>query len=91
MTDETRQILLASALSGMMVGALAEAIGEMAKELRRYAGGDFDKRLEYLERQAVRSVENAPIDRFSESEQLTLIEQTRAVIVAKFKDIRDAT
>jgi hypothetical protein len=79
------------AFGGMMTGALAEAIGEMAKELRRYAGSDFDKCLDDLEKRAVRSVENAAIDGLPEADQLRLVEQTRSVIAAKFRDIRNGT
>ncbi|MCF8477914.1 MAG: hypothetical protein K9G60_12870 [Pseudolabrys sp.] len=83
--------LLTVAYSGMMIGAFAESIGEMAKELRRYAGGGFDKCLDDLERRATRSIENAAIDGFSENDQLFLVEQARAAISAKFRDIRSGT
>lgn len=74
--------------AGMMQGALIEAFGEMAKELRRYAGSDFDKTLDALETRAIRSVENAPIDGIAERDQLLLIEQARAMIAAVFSDAR---
>jgi hypothetical protein len=80
--------LLVSACSGMMVGALAEAFNEMAKEFRAYSGSDFDERLNVLEAKAIRSVENAPIDGIPEANQLFLIEQTRKAIVAHFKTAR---
>jgi hypothetical protein len=79
---------LAAALAGMLTGALTEAFGEMAKELRRYAGSDFDERLNVLEAKAIRSIENAPIDGVPEDTQLFLIEQTRGVIAAVFADAR---
>lgn len=83
--------ILPIALAGMSLGALTQAFGEMAKELRRYAGSDFNKCLDNLERQAIRSVENAAIDSVPENDQLFLIEQTRAFIAAKFGDIRNDT
>ena len=49
-----REVFLATALAGTITGALAEAFGEMAKELRTYAGGDFHKRLDVLEAKAIR-------------------------------------
>lgn len=82
---------LAVALAGSITGALAEAIGEMGKELRRYAGSDFDKCLDALEAKAIRSVKNAPLDGVAEKDQLFIIEQTRNIVAAKFKDIRDGT
>ena len=80
--------LLLSAYSGMMIGAFAEAFQEMAKELRTYAGSDFDERLNVLEAKAIRSVENAAIDGIPELDQLVLIEQTRKAIAAIFKSAR---
>ena len=88
MTGQSREEMLAVALNGMMIGALGEAIGEMAKELRRYAGSNFNKSLDSLEAKAIRSIENAAIDIFPESDQLRLIEQTRKIIAAKYRDIR---
>lgn len=64
---------------------MVEAFGEMAKELRRYAGSSFDKCLDDLERRAIRSIENAAIDGITESDQLFLVEKTRGVIAAKFR------
>lgn len=89
--DDAKQLLLASALMGMVNGAIAEAFNEMAKELRRYAGRNFDKCLDGLETKAIRSVENAPIDGIPEHDQLILVERTRAVIAANFRDIRSGT
>ncbi len=89
MPDETRQVLLATALTGMITGALIEAFNEISKELRRYAGGDFDKRLDALEIRAIRSVENAALDGISEHEQLFLVEHTRKMIAGVFRGARD--
>jgi hypothetical protein len=89
MTELDPQSRLAILLQGMMFGALAEAFQEMAKDLRRYAGRDFDKALNALEKRAVRSVDNAAIDGIPEHEQLFLIEKTRAIIAAAFKDARE--
>jgi hypothetical protein len=86
-----RDSMLTAAIGGMITGALAEAIGEMAKELRRYAGGNFDKCLDDLEARAIRSIENAAIDGISEDDQLFLIENTRGFVAAKFADIRSDT
>lgn len=83
-----RQTAMVAALSGAINGALMEAFGEMAKELRTYAGRDFDKQLDVLEARSIRSVENAPFDGFPEGDQLLLVEQTRAVIVALFREAR---
>jgi hypothetical protein len=79
---------LISAYSGTMIGAFAEAFNEMAKELRAYAGSDFDERLNILEAKAIRSIENAPIDGIPEADQLFLIEHTRSAIAAIFKTAR---
>lgn len=86
--DADHANFLTIGFAGMMTGAFAEALGEMAKELRRYAGCGFDKCLDDLERRALRSVENAAIDGISENDQLFLIEKTRGAVAATFKDIR---
>ena len=88
MSEDAKNVAFVTMLSGALIGALTEALGEMAKELGRYAGSDFDKRLDALEAKAIRSIENAPFDGISEQEQLRLIEQTRAMIRAVYKDIR---
>jgi hypothetical protein len=72
----------------MITGALIEAFGEIAKELRAYAGSDFHKCLDVLESRIVRSIENAPIDGVPERDQLRLVEDTRRVVSAVFKDAR---
>ena len=79
---------LISVYSGMMIGALSEAFNEMTKELRAYAGSDFNERLDILEAKAIKSIENAPIDGIAESDQLSLIEHTRSTITAIFKTAR---
>lgn len=79
---------LIPAYSGMLIGAMAEAFDEMAKELRVYAGSDFDKRLDVLESKAIRSVENAPLDGIPEENQLLLIEYTRSAVRAIFSSAR---
>lgn len=79
---------LISAYSGMMIGVLAESFNEMAKELRAYAGSDFNERLNILESKAITSIKNAPIDGILESDQLLLIEHTRNAIAAIFKTAR---
>ena len=91
MPNEARQVMLAQALTAMISGALAEALGEMASELRRYAGNNFDGLLDELENKAVSSIKNAAIDTFFEEEQLFLVEKTRAIVSAKFADIRSGT
>jgi hypothetical protein len=82
---------LVEAYSGMLIGSLAEAFNEMAKEFRVYAGSDFNDRLDALETKAIRSVENAPIDVIPERDQLFLIEQTRNAIRAIFKGAREGS
>jgi hypothetical protein len=86
--DDDRKMFMESAFAGMTTGAMIEAFNEMAKELRRYAGGDFDKCLNALEAKAVRSIENAAIDGIAENDQLMLVEKTREVIMAVFGGAR---
>lgn len=85
-----RATYITVAVAGMITGSLMETVGEMAKELRRYAGGDFDKCLNNLESMAIRSIENAAIDGFPEGDQLFFVERTRALVAAVFKDARSS-
>lgn len=87
MTDDQKKAdELVVLLSGMVIGSLTEAFYELAKELRRYAGGDFDKRLQAVKAKATRSVENAALDSLAEPEQLILVEQTRTILSAMFAE-----
>jgi hypothetical protein len=83
-----REAYLVAVFSGMVMGALAEAFGEMAKELRRYPGDDFNERLDALEAAAIRATENAAINGIPESHQVFLIEKTRETVAAIFSDAR---
>ena len=90
MTDaEKIKARLITAYAGMMISVMNEAFGEMAKELRRYAGSDFKKRLDEFEAKAIRNVKNAPLDTLPENEQLMLVEHTRNAISAIFKFARE--
>ena len=88
MTNSLSPQALVEAYAGMIIGAMAETYAETIKELRRYAGSDFDKRFAALEANAIRSVENAPLDGLSETDQLFIVEHARAAVRAIFKNAK---
>jgi hypothetical protein len=88
MTMSEKDVRLFAGFAGMMIGAFAETIQEMAKELRRHAGRDFHKNFDALEAKALRSIENAALDGIPEEEQLFLVEKTRRTVAAVFSDAR---
>lgn len=85
-----RANLLTGAFAGIIIGAMAETYAEAIKELRRYAGGDFDQRFAALEAKAIRSVENASLDGLSETDQLLIVEHARTAVRAIFKNAKTA-
>ena len=80
--------ILTLAAAGMITGALANALLGMTKELRHYAGNDFDQCLDALEAYAIRSIENTPIDGVAEIDQLLLVQQARGYIIGLFGTAR---
>jgi len=86
--DKDRKDALTNMWSGMVIAAYTKAFYEVVKELRRYAGSDFDKRLEAIKASAIRAVENAVLDGLPENEQLILVERARALIATAFDDAR---
>jgi hypothetical protein len=88
MIDNTRQTLLVTALAGATVAAFNDIFRDMAKELRRLAGTEFDQRIDALERRALTSIGGIPFDNVAEDDQRFLTEQMRRIIGAAFDDAR---
>jgi hypothetical protein len=88
MIDNARQTLLVTALAGATVAAFNEILGEMTKELKFFAGNDFDRRFRALEARTLRSIRNAAFDGVSEQDQLFLADQMKRIIAAAFTDAR---
>jgi len=90
MIDNTRQTLLVTALAGATVAAFNDIFRDMAKELRHFAGTDFDKRIDILETRALTHIGDAAFDHVPEEDQRFLVEQMRRIIGAAFNDARAA-
>ena len=90
MIDNTRQTLLVTTLAGATVAVFNDIFRDMAKELRRFAGTDFDKRIDALETRALNSIGGAAFDSVPEEDQRFLAEQMRRIIGAAFNDARAA-
>ncbi len=88
MIDNARQTMLVTALAGATVAVFNEVFGEMAKELRHFAGSDFDRHLDALESQTLRNIANAAFDNIPEPDQLFLVEQLKRIVAAAFSDAR---
>ena len=88
MIDNTRQTLLVTALAGATVAVFNDIFRDMAKELRRFAGTDFDERIDVLELRALNSIGGAAFDNVPEEDQRFLAEQMRRIIGAAFNDAR---
>jgi hypothetical protein len=88
MIDNTRQTLLVTTLAGATVAVFNDIFKDMAKELRRFAGTDFDKRIDALETRALNSIGGAAFDSVPEEDQRFLAEQMRRIIGAAFNDAR---
>ncbi len=86
--DNTRQTLLVTALAGATVAAFNGIFRDMAKELQRLAGPDFDKRIDALETRALNHVGGVAFDNVPEEDQRFLDEQMRRIIGAAFNDAR---
>lgn len=88
MIDNSRQTILVTALAGATVAAFNDIFRDMAKELRRFAGTDFDKRIDMLESRALNSIGGAMFDNVPEEDQRFLTDQMRRIIGAAFNDAR---
>jgi hypothetical protein len=88
MIDNSRQTLLVTALAGATVAAFNDIFHDMARELRRFAGTDFDKRIDALESRALNAIGGAAFDNVPEEDQRFLAEQMRRIIGAAFNDAR---
>ena len=88
MIDNTRQTLLVTALAGATVAAFNGIFRDMAKELRRVAGAEFDQRIDVLETRALDHIGGVAFDDVPEEDQRFLAEQMRRIIGAAFNDAR---
>ena len=88
MIDNTRQTMLVTALAGATVAAFNDIFRDMAKELLRFSGTDFDKRIDMLETRALNSIGGAAFADVPEDDQRFLVEQMRRIIGAAFNDAR---
>jgi len=88
MIDNTRQTMLVTALAGATVAAFNDIFRDMAKELLRFSGTDFDKRIDVLETRALNSIGGAAFADVPEDDQRFLVEQMRRIIGAAFNDAR---
>ncbi len=86
--DNTRQTVLVTALAGATVAAFNDIFHDMAKELRRFAGSDFDRRIDALESRALNAVSGIAFANVPEDDQRFLAEQMRRIIGAAFNDAR---
>jgi hypothetical protein len=88
MMDNARQTLLVTALAGATVAAFNDIFHDMAKELRRLSGTDFDKRIDVLESRALNSIGGVAFNDIAAEDQRFLTEQMRRIIGAAFNDAR---
>jgi hypothetical protein len=88
MIDSARQTILVTALAGATVAVFNGIFKDMAKELRRFAGSDFDERIDFLETRALNSIGDATFDQVPEEDQRFLAEQMRRIIGAAFNAAR---
>ena len=88
MIDNTRQTLLVTTLAGATVAVFNDIFRDMAKELRDFAGADFDERIDALEVRALNSIGGAAFDKVPEEDQRFLAEQMRRIIGAAFDEAR---
>lgn len=88
MIDNTRQTMLVTALAGATVAAFNDIFRDMAAELRRLAGPDFDNRIDMLESRALNAIGSAAFRNVPEEDQRFLTEQMRRIIGAAFNDAR---
>lgn len=88
MMDNARQTMLVTALAGATVAAFNDIFREMALELRRVAGSDFDDRIDVLESRALAAINAAGFDNVPPEDQRFLVEQIRRIIGAAFNDAR---
>ena len=88
MIDNTRQTLLVTALAGATVAAFNDIFRDMAKELRQFAGPDFDEHIDALELRALNAIGGAAFDAVPEEDRRFLTEQMRRIIGAAFDDAR---
>ena len=88
MIDNNRQTVLVTALAGATVAVFNDIFREMANELRRFAGTDFDKRIDVLETHALNSIGRAAFDQVTEEDRRFLAEQMRRIVGAAFNDAR---
>ena len=88
MIDNRRQTLLVTTLAGATVAAFNDIFRDMAKELRRFAGTDFDDCIDFLESRALNQIGGAAFEDVPEEDQRFLLEQMRRIIGAAFNDAR---
>lgn len=88
MIDNTRQTLLVTALAGATVAAFNDIFRDMARELRRLAGNEFDEHIDALETRALSHIGGVAFDNVPEEDQRFLNEQMRRIIGAAFNDAR---
>ncbi len=88
MIDNNRQAMLVAALAGATVAAFGEIIRDMAKELRRCSGSQFDRRIDEMEARALRQIGKADFDYVPLEDQRFLAEQMERIIAAAFSDVR---
>ena len=88
MIDNARQTMLVTALAGATVAVFNDIFRDMATELRRFAGTDFDKRIDVLESRALNAVSGHAFEHVAEEDQRFLAEQMRRIIGAAFNDAR---
>ena len=88
MIDNARQTLLVTALAGATVAAFNDIFRDLAKELRQFAGDDFEERIDMLETRALNSIGGASFENMPEEDRRFLSEQMRRIIGAAFNDAR---
>ncbi len=88
MIDNARQTLLVTALAGTTVAVFNDIFRDLANELRRFAGTDFDERIDVLESRALNNIGAAAFQNVPEEDQRFLAEQMRRIIGAAFNDAR---
>ena len=86
--DNSRQTQLVTALAGATVAAFNDIFRDMAKELRRLAGSDFDQRINALESRALNHIGGIAFENVPEEDQRFLDEQMRRIVGAAFNDAR---
>lgn len=88
MNDNSRQTMLVAVLSAATIAAFNDIFRDMAGELRRYSGRQFDHRVDALEARALKRVTGVALRQVPPDDRAFVIEQIERIIGAAFDEVR---